>query len=163
MPENCNLLKQTNKPRVLELKNTYYIISNIADAFSSRLDIKHTRKYICTKQKGWEVQKTACMARDAAQLVECLLSNAGSPGFSLQHCREQVQWHKPLSPAPERWRQEDQKYRSLLTTQRVEASLGHIRTWGGLTELPVLVPVSPGSSSCGGTVCSVNYYPCFLS
>lgn len=26
--------KQTKKPRILELKNTYYIISNIADAFT---------------------------------------------------------------------------------------------------------------------------------
>lgn len=52
-------IKTNKKPRILELKNTCYIISNITDAFSSRSDIKYTRKYICTKQKGWEVQKTA--------------------------------------------------------------------------------------------------------
>lgn len=100
---------KTNRqtPRILELKNTYCIISNITDAVSRRLDIKYTRKYICTKQKGWKAQKAAGMARDAAQLAERLPSNAGrSPGLSLQHCREQVQWHKPLSPAPERWRQD---------------------------------------------------------
>lgn len=40
---------------------------------------------------------------------------------------------------------------------------GAYKNLGRVTELPVLAPVSPGSCSCGGTVCSVNYYPCFLS
>lgn len=33
----------------------------------------------------------------------------------------------------------------------------------GWQSYPSFAPVSPGSCSCGGTVCLVNYYPCFLS
>lgn len=40
---------------------------------------------------------------------------------------------------------------------------GAYKNLGRLSELPILAPVSPGFCSCGGTVYSVNYYPCFLS
>lgn len=78
--------------------------------------------------KGWKIQKQHESGQGCSSSVECLPSNAGSPGVNLQHCMKQVQWHQPLSPAQERWKQENQKYQSFLTTQWVEAGLGFIRT-----------------------------------